>query len=201
VAPSTPGRKPYDSPIRREQMARTRERILEAACDLVHEYQTWDWRALTYRAVADRAGVGERTVYRHFATEQALHEAVMRRLGESVGVSYEGMDLADVSKLGAKVFQSMSDFAAPAWTEPEGTVFAVEDERRKQALLAAVEATTAGWSEEERVRAAAALDAMWSIPSYLRLVSGWNLDADQATEVMDWVIGVVVAAIEQGDRP
>jgi AcrR family transcriptional regulator len=182
-------------------MARTRERILEAACDLVHEYQTWDWRALTYRAVADRAGVGERTVYRHFATEQALHEAVMRRLGESVGVSYEGMDLADVSKLGAKVFESMSDFAAPAWTEPEGTVFAVEDERRKQALLAAVEAATAGWSEEERVRAAAALDAMWSIPSYLRLVSGWNLDADRATEVMDWVIGVVVAAIERGDRP
>ena len=61
-------------------MAETRDRILDAGSALVHEFESWDWRPLTFRAVAERAGVGERTVYRHFATEQALHAAVMERL-------------------------------------------------------------------------------------------------------------------------
>ena len=51
----------------------------------MHGYDTWDWRDLTFRSVAERAGVGERTVYRHFPTERHLHDAVMERLESEAG--------------------------------------------------------------------------------------------------------------------
>jgi len=195
------GRRSYDSPVRRAQMAETRERILDAGSALVHEFESWDWRPLTFRAVAERAGVGERTVYRHFATEQALHEAVMQRLGEESGVVYEGLTIDEVSRIGAKVFASMATFAAPSWNDDETGVFLAEDERRKAALVAAVEATTTGWSDEERTRAAAALDVLWTAPSYQRLVTGWKLGADEAADVIDWMITLVADAIRAGHAP
>ena len=195
------GRRRYDSPVRRAQVAETRERILDAASALVHEFKSWDWRPLTFRAVAERAGVGERTVYRHFATEQALHEAVMQRLGQESGVNYEGLTIDEVSKIGTKVFASMSTFAAPPWVDVERGALLAEDERRKAALVAAVEATTSDWSDEERTRAAAALDVLWNAPSYHRLVTGWQLDADEAAEVVDWMITLVVDAIRAGHAP
>lgn len=195
------GRRSYDSPVRRAQMAETRERILDAGSALVHEFESWDWRPLTFRAVAERAGVGERTVYRHFATEQALHEAVMQRLAEESGVVYEGLTIDEVSRIGAKVFASMATFAAPSWNDDETGVFLAEDERRKAALVAAVEATTTGWSDEERTRAAAALDVLWTAPSYQRLVTGWKLGADEAADVIDWMITLVADAIRAGHAP
>jgi AcrR family transcriptional regulator len=195
------GRRSYDSPVRRAQVAETRERILDAGSALVHEFESWDWRPLTFRAVAERAGVGERTVYRHFATEQALHEAVMQRLGEESGVVYEGLTIDEVSRIGAKVFASMATFAAPSWNDDETGVFLAEDERRKAALVAAVEATTTGWTDEERTRAAAALDVLWTAPSYQRLVTGWKLGADEAADVIDWMITLVADAIRAGHAP
>src|SRR3954452_22835604 len=95
------GGRPYDAPKRRKQMERTRERIVAAGSALVHEFSSWDWDALTFRAVAERAGVGERTVYRHFPTERHLHDAVMARLEEEAGVTYEGLDLASLPEITA----------------------------------------------------------------------------------------------------
>jgi AcrR family transcriptional regulator len=79
--------------VRRERSAETRERIVEAGSTLVHELGSWDWRDLTVRDVAARAGVHERTVHRHFTTERDLRAAVLQRLIEEAGVTVEGMRL------------------------------------------------------------------------------------------------------------
>ena len=131
-------RRRYDSPVRRQQVAETRERILGAASALVHGFPTWDWRALTFRAVAERAGVSERTVYRHFATERELRDAVMRRLEEEAGVAYEGVGLDDLADVAALVFSSLSSFAVspPVVDDP---TFVAEDQLRRDALRDAVD--------------------------------------------------------------
>ena len=71
------GRRRYDSPLRRERAAQTRERITDAGVALVRELPTWDWQGLTFAAVAARAQVSVRTVYRYFATERDLHDAII----------------------------------------------------------------------------------------------------------------------------
>jgi AcrR family transcriptional regulator len=190
----------YDSPVRRAQVAETRERIVTAASALVHELPTWDWRALTFRAVAEQAGVSERTVYRHFTTERELRDSVMRRLEEEAGVSYDGLALDDLADVTALVFSSLSSFAVSP-TVVDDPTFVAEDRLRQDALREAVRGAARDWSDIERDRVAALLDVLWNVPSFERLVVRWGLDADDATRAVSWAIGLLVDAIGKGLRP
>ena len=104
---STEGRRRYDNSARAEKAGQTRERIIAAGSELVHAFDSWNWRDLTFRSVADRAGVGERTVYRHFPTERHLHDAVMQRLESEAGILYEDVDLDNLGAVTARVFASL----------------------------------------------------------------------------------------------
>src|SRR3954468_4674020 len=108
--PSIEGRRRYDNRARQEKAAQTRERIVAAGRDLVHGFDSWNWRDLTFRAVAELAGVGERTVYRHFPTERHLHDAVMQRLEDDAGISYEDVDLENLAEVTSRVFASLQRF-------------------------------------------------------------------------------------------
>jgi AcrR family transcriptional regulator len=195
-----PERRRYDSPARRAQVAETRARILDAASALVHELPTWDWRALTFRAVAGRAGVSERTVYRHFASDHELRDAVMRRLEGEAGVSYVGLSLDTLADVTALVFSSLSSFAVSP-TVMDDPTFVAEDQLRRDALREAVATTVTTWTDTERDMAAGLLDVLWNVPSFERLVVQWGLDAEDATRAFSWAIGLVVEAIRRGSRP
>ena len=174
-------RRGYDSPLRRQKAAQTRDRIVRAGSELVHGFASWDWQGLTFRAVAERAGVGERTVYRHFPTERHLHDAVMQRLEEEAGITYEDVELTNVADVTARVFESRRSFAVSgSVTTPHDPTFVAVDERRRQALLRVVSASTPHWSDTERETLAALLDVLWNLPSYERLVGVWNLPSEDA---------------------
>src|SRR4029077_9809345 len=96
-------RRQYDSPVRRQRAAETRERILTAGAELLHGFPTWNWAALTVRAAAERAGVTERTVYRYFSTERELRDAVLARFEDESGVAVEGLELDDVATVTARM--------------------------------------------------------------------------------------------------
>ena len=195
-------RRPYDSPLRREQAAATRNRIIAAGSELVHELPSWDWDDLTFRAVAERAGVGIRTVYRYFPTERVLHDAVMARLEEEAGVHYEGMTLDGVADVAANVFRSMAAFsAAPVVATPPEATFAAADDKRRRALTDAIESAVSDWSPSEKRSAAAALDIVWSPPNYERLITAWGMERDAATDLMAWLIDLVASAIRDGSPP
>jgi AcrR family transcriptional regulator len=57
---------------RAERMAQTRQRIVQATCDL---HRTVGPARTTISAIAERAGVQRHTVYQHFPDELALHGA------------------------------------------------------------------------------------------------------------------------------
>ena len=59
----------YDSPVRERRKAETREQILQAVGKRLEAGGVED---LSFGEVAAEAGVGERTVYRHFPTKEAL---------------------------------------------------------------------------------------------------------------------------------
>jgi AcrR family transcriptional regulator len=209
VGEVTPGAKPgtrrrYDSPVRREQAARTRARIADAGVALARELPTWDWQGLTFAAVAARAGVGVRTVYRYFPTERDLHDAIMGRLQEAGGgVAYEGLALGDLARVTARLHAALPSFAVSRWGEeiPEQPTLVEVDRRRRDALMAALADTAGDWTEGERVMAAAVLDVLWGVSPYERLTTAWNLEGPQATEAVTWAIGILVDAIRAGRRP
>jgi AcrR family transcriptional regulator len=193
-------RRRYDSPVRRQRAAETRERILTAGAELLHGFPIWNWGALTVRGVAARAGVNERTVYRYFTSERELRDAVMGRLEEEAGVDVEGLRLEAVADVTAQIFEYVSSFPLEPRTPRDATV-AAANQRQREALLAAVAPSTVEWSPVDRALAASMLDVLWSVVSYERLVTDWELDPQDAIRAITWVIRLVEDAVREGRRP
>ncbi|BBY91143.1 hypothetical protein MGALJ_08120 [Mycobacterium gallinarum] len=202
MSESSIARRTYDNRARQQKAAQTRERIVAAGSELVHAFDSWNWRDLTFKAVAERAGVGERTVYRHFPTERHLHDAVMQRLESEAGISYEDVDLANIDEVTARVFASLQRFSVRKSVDtPQDPTFVGVDARRREALVRAVSAAAPAWSAAQQQMAAALLDVLWNVPSYERLVGVWGIDGPDATRAIGWVMAKVIGAIEDDDAP
>lgn len=67
----------YDSPLRREQAARTRRQILEAAKEL---FECEGYAATSMAAIASAAGVSLKTIYLVFETKRGLLRALWHLL-------------------------------------------------------------------------------------------------------------------------
>jgi AcrR family transcriptional regulator len=187
-------RRRYDSTLRRQRAAETRERIIAAGSELLHGSSVRDWRGLTIRAVAERAGVNERTVYRHFANEQGLHDAVMHQFEEEAGIDLRGMQLESVADVTARIFAHVSSYPPDARLALDPTLLDAK-QRQHEALLAAVATRAETWTEEDRTLAAAVLDVLWSVASYERMVVDWQMDPAEVTRGISWAIGLVGQAI------
>ena len=199
---STPGRRPYRSPAREEAAAATRERIVDAGARLVREFTTWNWDELTFRAVAERAEVSERTVYRNFPTERHLHDAIMGRLEDEAGIAYEDVDLDNLSDVTARLFASLGRFAIKdSISAPQGSAFVGAETKRHDALQRAVAARTAHLPDAQRRALAGLLDVLWSPTTYERLVGSWNLDKAEAVGATQWLIAKVIAAVDISEPP
>ena len=199
---SIENRRRYDNSARAEKAAQTRERIIAAGSELVHAFDSWHWRDLTFRSVAERADVGERTVYRHFPTERHLHDAVMQRLESEAGIAYEDVDLANLGEVTGRVFASLQRFAVRQSVDaPRDPTFVGVDARRRDALLRAVAGAAPAWSEAEKRVAAGLLDVLWNLPSYERLVGVWGVDGATATDAVNWLMAKVIEAVEDGSPP
>jgi AcrR family transcriptional regulator len=199
-APDTaPEKRRYDSSLRRERAAQTRLRIVDAGAELVHSFSSWDWQELSIRAVAERAGVHERTVYRHFPTEQHLRAAVLARLEQEAGIDPFGVTLEAMGEHVQQLFGYLSTFTSSS-EPPVDLALADEDRRRKEGLVAAVRAAAPDWSERDRTMAAALIDVLAGVASYRRFVSGWQLTPEEAAAAATWLIGLLAREVRE-DRP
>jgi AcrR family transcriptional regulator len=197
---SQPVRRSYDSRLRLQRAAETRKRIVAAGAELLHGSPVRDWRALTVRAVAERAGVNERTVYRHFVNERGLRDAVMHRLEEGAGVNLAGLRTGDIAGAAARIFEHVSSYPLEP-RPPLDPTLVQAGQRRRKALLEAVAGLTAGWTQADRVVAAAMFDVLWSVASYERLVVHWQFDRAQTIRGITWVIGLIEDAVREGRPP
>ena len=190
----------YNSPLRQQQSAATRERIVAAGARLVHSYPAWDWTNLTAPAVGERAGVSERTVQRHFATERQLRDAVLQRMLEESGITLQDLELGRFADVTERMFAYLSSFAIAPGTVSDPS-FASMDKYRRDALVSAVARATPGWTDQDRETAAAVLDIFWNPPTYERLIAVWGFDSERAIRALCWLISMTQAAISDGRRP
>jgi AcrR family transcriptional regulator len=193
-------RRRYDNTLRRERAAQTRDRILQAGVELLRDGSIRDWRALTIRGVAARAGVNERTVFRHFDNERALRDAVMHRLEERSGIDLSSLELEDISDATTRILDHVASY--PRTPQPAlDPTLADANRRLHEALLHAVQGATKRWPPSDRMLAAAMFDVFWSLSTYERLVVDWQLDHDEAVRGISWVLGLVEHAVAEGRRP
>lgn len=193
-------RRPYDRTSRQQGAAETRDRIVAAGCDLLSESPIRDWRALTMRAVAARAGVNERTVYRHLTNERGLRDAVMRRLEQRAGIDLDELELDDVDDVARRIFATVASHPLERQA-PMDPSLEQAGRREQVALMRALAPHVEGWSDADRTVAAAMLNALWRVDVYEHLAVDWNLDRDDAVAGITWVIGLITDAVRAGRAP
>ena len=200
AAKAAPQRRQYNSLVRQQQSAETRERIVAAGSELVHDLPAWDWKNLTARAIGERAGVSERTVHRYFPTERKLRDAVLQRLVKESGIELEGLKLSEFAPITASLLGYLSSFAATTSNVDDPSLLSI-DQLRCAAVLQAVREAAPDWPQPDCEAAAALLDLLWSPPPYERLISAWRFDNERAIGAITWLIDLVEAAIRDGRRP
>jgi AcrR family transcriptional regulator len=193
-------RRRYDSTRRRQRASETRDRIVAAGCELLSASAIRDWRGVTVRAVAERAGVNERTVYRHFANERALRDAVMHRLEQRAGIDLDRLDLDGIADVAGRIVTVVATHPLEPHSPLDPTLTAA-GRRQREALLRALEPHTAGWTDADRSVAAGMFDVLWGVAAYERLAVDWGLDQDQAICGITWVIGLLHDAVREGHAP
>lgn len=190
----------YDSALRRERALATRARIVTAGCELLQASSLRDWRGVTIRAVAERAGVNERTVYRHFGGERGLRDAVMRRLEQQAGIDLEHLDLAGVADVARRILATVAAHPLDG-RAPLDPTLQDASRREREALLRALAPHTEGWTDRQRTVAAAMANVLWRVAVYEHLAVDWGLGPDDAAAGVAWVLGLVEEAVRDGRPP
>jgi AcrR family transcriptional regulator len=175
----------YDSTVRQRQAAETRDRIVDAGCELLRDASVRDWQGLTLKAVAAKAGVAERTVYRHFTNERGLRDAVLRRIEDEAGIDLAGVELDDLPKVATRILQHVSGYPIAERPVLDPTLGDAA-RRQRAALLGAV---------GDRPDVAAVLDVLWSVASYERVVADWGLEPEQAVGALAGAMQAIVDAV------
>jgi AcrR family transcriptional regulator len=195
-------RRAYHSPLREEQTAATRSRIVEACIELIQ-----DGRELTFGGVATAAGVQERTVYRHFKTKAALEAAVWEWIVENL--TQADLAAASEDELVGAMRRSFTGFDAGAGLiqamlhSPQGLAIRQSQQAARRAMFErCARSAVPGASDVTCTRLAAILQLLYSATAWEQLRSFWDTDVDTAADIVEAGIRLLLAgARENPPRP
>jgi len=174
--------------LRTQKKQALEERILDAFIALLSEGAA----DLSHDAVADRAGVGRRTVYRYFPDRPALMEGALMRVRALAGprVAYpESADelLATLAPI-YQGFDAIAPVATMLRTTPQGRQLRLAQKARRvasytNALADAVKALPPA----DRKLATAMLQVLHTTP-WLEMRDQWGLDGGQIARATGWAV-------------
>ena len=194
----------YTSPLRAEQAAATRDRVVDAAIDLLQEA---DPGVFGMQDVADQAGVSLRTVYRAFPTKDDLLVGVLdtikERFDEIAGVPPPTTrDEFDGSVGGAvrAVYELEPLYRALFATIAGRTAHQSGAGKRQQAIESAFASELAGLPKDRVRLIVSVLHMVTSARTVLWLKDYAGLDVDDASEAIGWAIAALADAARGEDR-
>lgn len=188
----------YNSTLRREQAEATRERILAAMASILEEGGSTE--TTSNKVVAERAGVTEITVYRHFPSREALLTAMWKWLNDRAGVSV-GLPRAEGEIVGKLPALFASFDAAPvhilaSLITPQGRDMRTSlNAERQDAFLSALP-DTGQLSDADRRKAAAVLQLLYSAYSWVSLREQWGLEGNDAADAVGWALETLIEDIK-----
>lgn len=189
-------RRPYVSPLREALAHDTRERILEAVADFV---RSSDPEPLTIEAIARRAGIERRTVFRHFASREVLLSAFWAWINERFFTDALPSSIAELTAAPRRIFAQFD--------EEEGIVRgSLHSEAGRAMRLGAVpirrDAFRSAVRELERDADHAAVRRFEIIAHALYSAAAWETMRDyadvsgpEAGDAVSWALAVLAHAV------
>lgn len=190
----------YESRLREEQAAGTRERILEALAEQLADAR----EEFSIPRVAERAGVSVRTVYSHLPNREAQIDALAAWLDQRLHADESGP--ADADDLPAYAERMYLGFLAHqalsrAQLAPgiAASVRARRRRRRDEAIARAVAGVVADGPTAREVTAL--LKLLIGADSGVALLDRHGVAPERLAPLVAWATRVIVAALRRKDRP
>lgn len=188
--------------IRQQYKDMTRERILDAAIDLMAEA---GMAPLTVADVASRAGVTTRTIYRHFETREGLIEAVWPRMQARVRSRGFPRTADEIIATPAYLFPQFDEHAnlvrASAFSDAGLEVrLRANDERMAAAQACVADALPALPAAEAR-RRAAVIQLLDSAYCWAVLRDFWGFDGAEAGRAASEAIAILLGRAAPDSAP
>ncbi|MEJ0022724.1 MAG: helix-turn-helix domain-containing protein [Alphaproteobacteria bacterium] len=159
----------------------TQGRIVEAALELLRSEEL---EAITIAAVAEQAGVTERTIYRHFATREDLLAAMWPRLQKMVGSPGFPGTAASAAAQPTKLFPQFDEHPgavrASIFSRAGREIRAAVNAERQAATRACVRDAYPDLQEPEFTRVCAVMQLLNSAYAWAVMKDHWGLDGDEA---------------------
>jgi AcrR family transcriptional regulator len=180
--------------LRDRQTAATREQILQVAMQQLGQGPRGTF---SHESIAEVAGMGARTVYRHFPDRASLLQALWERLREATKVRFPSSE-SEILPMARSVFQEFDaneTLVRAVLTSPAGTEVrehgGVEGRAAFEESLAPL---LDGMPEHERSRIVAVFVAIYSAPFWNLLRERGKLSGPDAQEAVVWALESLLRA-------
>jgi len=184
--------RPVDS-LRQRQKSATADLILQAVGRCLEDGALAD---LTFARVADEANVAERTLYRHFATKEALLDAWWKSHQKSIGQGPYPETAADLLAAARTVFPKFDEQAQlmrGSLLSPQGRAISMSaNAERKRAFRRAVRDGAGDLPEPELTRLCAVVQTLYSANAWLSMRDFWGLSGEESGGAVSEAIAVLL---------
>jgi AcrR family transcriptional regulator len=189
-------RRTYSSPLRKARSLETQERILEG----VAAWMQLDAQGeFTFDAVAQEAGVERRTVFRHFATKEALLEAFWVWINRRITPRTLPGSLEELIAAPRATFARFDDeegvIRASLHTPAGRAMRMAAVEARRQSFREALREATRGAIATDRRRLEAVVHALYSASAWEAMRDYAGVSGSQAGDAASWALAILVEAV------
>jgi AcrR family transcriptional regulator len=196
----------YESPARRAAKQVTRDRILDALVEVVTREGV---HAFTVQNVANAAGVAHRTVYRHFATREALLDGLDELIEcRSRAAGIVPPDLGNAADLAAMAEQGYGNFDAFGDAMRAYVVISIAlgrrvpgfDERTR-AIRASIRGAYPGVTPAEVEEAAAVIRLLMGARAWFLLTKEQDMTTAAASRAVSRAIEALLSGLRARSNP
>lgn len=189
----------YSSPLREARAQETRERILAGVADWMQADGAGEF---TFDAVAEKSGVERRTIFRHFATKEALLEAFWVWINHRIAPRTLPASLEELLAAPRETFarfDTQENVIRASLHSPAGRAMRMAAvPARRAAFRDALREATSGASAADRRRLEAVAHALYSAAAWETMRDYAGLTGAQAGDAAAWALGILADAVRHG---
>ena len=184
---------------RARQRDATADLILEAVGRCLEDVELSD---LTFTQVARAAGLGERTIYRHFPNKEALLDGWWRAHKARIGQESFPDTLAALLNFPPRAFPAFDEDAEiikGTILSPQGRAMTLaRNDARQAAIRTAVSAEISDLSEEKVLEICAIVQLLQSATAWLTMRDYWGLSGTQSGQAASRAIQAIIHSARSG---